>query len=131
MARKAGGADEHVQVTAVYDGPQEVKLEPKDVSLDGSGVVRVVDASPIRGDATSRNRVLTPEEEAALPEVKRYRVTRGGMALMKSGSGGYRARLKEGKEIDSLNYDVRDLQRQGIRVERINPDMTDHEAFVD
>lgn len=49
------------------------------------------------------------------PTVRRFVVMKGGVAQV----GGFRARLKEGKEIDTLNYNIRDLQRQGIRLREI------------
>jgi hypothetical protein len=64
-------------------------------------------------DATSRNK--TPAE--APPEVRRYRVTKGGN--VRCARLGQRVTIKEGKELDSINFDVRDLQRQGIRLVRV------------
>ena len=48
-----------------------------------------------------------------------FRVTRGGYV---QSPGGVRSQLREGKEIDSLNYDPVRLRQQGIRLERIQPE---------
>jgi len=91
---------EHVTVLAAGE-PAERRLPP--VSPNDAAVV---------ADATANN---DPDREASVPPPKYYRVVKGGMVL----ENGFRTRMTEGKELDSLNYDIRRLQQQGIRVEEI------------
>lgn len=91
--------DEHVQVLDA--GPvAEVKLELP-------GVPEVI------GDAMARN--ANPDAVAAVPKARWFRVVKGGYVL----DGGFRTMLKPGKEINDLNYTIRNLQRQGIVLEEI------------
>lgn len=57
-----------------------------------------------------------PVDEAANEESKavvdKYIVTRGGMIL----ANGSRTRMAEGKLVDSLNYNIAKLKRQGIKL---------------
>jgi len=62
-------------------------------------------------------RLADPDAEAEAPKPKWYRVIKGGIVL----DGGFRARLKEGKEINSLNYNIRRLQQQGIMLQEFDP----------
>jgi hypothetical protein len=64
-------------------------------------------------DATAKQLPDAPAPEE-IPKVRRYVVVRGGPVLQ----AGFRTNLKEGKVIDSLNYDIQHLQRQGIRLQR-------------
>ena len=71
--------------------------------------------SVLVADATAREVEIAPTPPPEIvPEVKRYVVTKGGSIL----NNGFRVTLKEGKEIDSLNYDIVHVQRQGIRLQR-------------
>jgi hypothetical protein len=89
--------DENVQV--LDSGPiPEVTLE-----LPG--------ASDVVGDATIRN--AAPETPP--PPMRWFRVVKGGYVL----DNGFRTMLKPGKEINDLNYTIRNLQRQGIVLEEI------------
>ena len=93
--------EEHVQVLDA--GPvQEVKLD-----LPG--------ASEVVGDATAKPSTADPEALAAVPQARWFRVVKGGYVL----DGGFRTMLKPGKEINDLNYSIRNLQRQGIVLEEI------------
>ena len=68
----------------------------------------------IRGSA-----VVDDKDAAALaPKPKWYRVIRGGTIL----ENGFRTRMKEGKEINNVNYNIRRLQQQGIAVQEFDPD---------
>lgn len=66
--------------------------------------------SVVVADATSKNK----SDSKAAPEVRRYVVVQGGSVL----ENGFRTTLRVGKVIDSLNYDVKRLQQQGIRLQR-------------
>ena len=102
----SGGKDgEEIEVLNPNPEPAEVPLPEVD---DAAAAVVVA-------DATSKNPPLPPNAPPA-PEKRLYRVLKGGMALMPTGM---RTLIKEGKVIDNLNYDVRRLQMQGIRLERL------------
>lgn len=75
----------------------------------------VTNEAPVVADATTRN----PPTPAKGPPVEYFRVVRGGYV---QSPGGVRSQLREGKEIDSLNYDPARLRQQGIRLERIQPE---------
>jgi hypothetical protein len=99
----------------------EARDEGERAEVEVSGIShRVVELgvpgpSVLVADATARSR--RPVEDG--PPVKRYRIVRGG--TVRDAKTGTRVTIHEGKEIDSLNYDVRDLQKQGIRVAKIDP----------
>jgi hypothetical protein len=103
MARqKSGRDDEQIEVLSDQD-PVEVNLDPVDDAA----------RSVIVADATKKSLPAAPPPES-IPPVKRYVVVKGGSVLV----NGMRTQIKEGKVVDSLNYDVAHLQRQGIRVQR-------------
>ena len=119
MARKTRDeSEQHIQVLDP-NGPRDVPLAPIQFShAMGDEQGPLVDAAPIRGDATARNKPIP--EDAEIRQVRRFRVVRGGSILVRgSATGGYRTMLREGKEIDDQNYDIRDLQRQQIRLVEI------------
>lgn len=93
---------EHIEVLNHETEPGDVPLE--DVNDEARAV--------IVADATAKN--PEPAAEAA-PEVRYYRVIKGGPVLMPNGM---RTVLKEGKVFNNLNYDPRRLQMQGIKLER-------------
>ena len=99
MARKTiENGDERIEV-----------LNPAAAVPDGS----IPEASgAVRGSALEKN--PEPREEATPP--KRYRVLGDKMFMDRHG---YRAKMREGKEIDSHNYDIAALRRQGIKLEEI------------
>lgn len=66
----------------------------------------------------------TPPREPP-PEVERYVVVKEAIFTDR----GHRVRLPVGKVIDSLNYDVRHIIRQGVRVHRLRPDEDPAEAL--
>lgn len=64
-----------------------------------------------------------PAKALGLPQgeqgkVRYFRVVRGGYFMDRSGT---RSLMREGKEIDNLNYDIRRLQQQAIKLEEIDP----------
>lgn len=84
-----------------------------------------------RGDAREKNKSSQKLEEEANATIKYYRVTKGGSfsdPFTRS-----RTEMKEGKEFDSRQYDVRVLQRAGIRLERIEGRSTEpsEEGFIE
>jgi len=58
------------------------------------------------------------EELKSVTKPKWYRVVRGGPVL----ENGFRTVLKEGKEISTLNYNVKKLIQQGIRLVEFDPE---------
>ena len=83
-------------------GLPEVKLSPSPESYEAGSAIRDEDM------------------EAALdaPKPLWYRVIVGGTVL----ENGFRTRMKEGKELNSFNYNIRKLQQQGIKLQQFNPD---------
>lgn len=104
--------------------PQQHNLEPEEQER-----IEVLNASDEIPDATlpdvgSEPRVVgnaldrAPKRAEELQaQVRYFRVLRGGYFLDRSG---VRALMREGKEIDNLNYDIRRLQQQGIKLQEIN-----------
>lgn len=96
---------------------QGQQVAPRDESDDEQIVEQVgdqpqlVDAAPVVGSAALKS----PEQVEAPPVVERFRVVVGGTFA----AGGYRAQLRPGKVIDSLNYDVAALRSAGIVLEAI------------
>lgn len=95
---------------------EETKIETvkggaiPDVMLTGS------EGSPsFKGTAVS-DKDLGKDDQ--VPAAQWYRVLKGGYVTQ----NGVRAKLHEGKEINDSNYNIRDLQRQGIRLEKCEPD---------
>lgn len=84
---------------------------------------RLLDPTEI-ADAKAAEKVkvaVDPDAEQIGPVKRFFVVTRGGTAQV----SGFRTRLREGKEIDNVNYDIRALQRQGIRLSEIDPNNRD------
>lgn len=100
------------KTTMIESGEERIEvLNPADTVPEGQ---LPTGDSEVVADATAKNPPLPQDVEVPTP--KRYRVTKGGMFMA---HGGYRAKLHEGKEIDTLNYDIKKLQQQGIKVELI------------
>lgn len=95
------------------------------------GTVRSELEGQIVRDATDKNPRLDEDAQAQAADKRRfYRVLKGGQFADPHSKS--RATLKAGKEIDSLNYNVRELQKQGIVLERIEtPSAADESSFVD
>lgn len=114
--------------------PTEAELEAQRTRVRGLEK-RVVDAkeavlasiegddmNALRGNVTRLERALDEArsklvemERLAPPRVRRMRVVKGGGISMNS----VRSHLKEGKIIDSQNYDFERLIQQGIRLEPV------------
>lgn len=91
------------QVEILNDGEPEEKMLPPPEDVARSQVV---------ADATVKNPEAQPEPTKPTSYA---RVVRGGAVL----ENGFRTTLKEGKVVDSLNYNFKRLQQQGIRLEKI------------
>lgn len=100
--REAPTEGEKVEVLS--DEEREIQLPPPDD----------VNRSTVVADATAKNKPAKPAEEPTKP-TSYARVVRGGPVL----ENGFRTNLKEGKVLDSLNYNFKRLQQQGIRLEKI------------
>ena len=96
--------NEHVQVLRTGQpeerGPEDIITEPT-----------------VKADATDRN----PKTEPELRKVRKFEVTKGGpySAPGVGASGGYRSMLREGKVIDEMNYDIKAVQAQGIKLREL------------
>ena len=97
--RKVQGSRDDENVQVLDSGPVE------EVKLDLPGVPEVI------GDAMARSR----EPAEPPPPVRWFRVVKGGYVL----DNGFRTMLKPGKEINDQNYQIRNLQRQGVVLEEI------------
>ena len=101
--QRAGNTNEKgEQITVLSEEDHDIELPPADPE---SEMLR----SQVTGDATKK-----VEATVEAPPVKKYVVVRGGAVLC----NGHRTTIKEGKILDSLNYDIAHLQRQGIRLQR-------------
>lgn len=63
----------------------------------------------------------------SVPRPPKYRVVNGGMVVM----NGCRTQLRAGKELDSTQYDLAFLKRQGIRLELVVPDAPEPDLPAD
>jgi len=108
MARQVKNPKDDENITTLDAGPiAEEKLDP----------VEAQDAANVTDTRTA----LRDDDPVEGPQAKWYVVIKGGVAQC----NGVRARLKEGKELNDLNYSIRDLQRQGIRLAVIDPNNRD------
>jgi hypothetical protein len=103
MARKRPGEEEQTETVQVLAGGK-----PEDVDVGKA----LVHGAPVVGSVMPKD---PPPPAADAKKVRRFRVTKGGTVS----TNGYRATLKEGKELDDLNYDIRSLATQGIHLEEI------------
>ena len=105
-AKKSDEGEEFSEVTDTGEIP-EVNLPP------------VSNEATVKADATSKAvpaRSPTTEEKPAT--VRYFRVDRGGYILDR----GYRTLMREGKVVDTLNYDPKRLASQGIKLTEIDAD---------
>jgi len=97
--------DEHVEV--LRDGPIPEVEAPYSME------------SEVKADARDKNKPPPPTKKPPEVKVPRvFRVKEDKRALV----NGYRTILRAGKEIDTLNYDIRRLQSQGVKLEEIKPE---------
>lgn len=125
--------DEKIQVLNTNPFPKEVDLSPKNGQLDASfdptdrrsvdpnvaaPIVRnALDAPPLRVGLGVTNPVMVGSSEEEAPKVRVYRVEAEKSIVDRT--SGARTKLREGKEITSQHYDIRDLQRQGVKLRDI------------
>lgn len=109
LAERAGetGAGNPGEIAEVGGG-----MVPREVIVPVPGLAQVT------GDATARNRPW-PEGEPE-PKARRYRVLKGGSYL--DPVSRQRCQLKPGKELPAGEYNIIEVQKQGITVERIDED---------
>lgn len=105
---------EHVQVLNHADPFDENAVQEASIA----------DSSPVyAGSAVSED---DAEVARNAPKPVWYRVIVGGPVL----ENGFRTRIKEGKELNSFNYNIRKLQSQGIKLQQFDPDaLPDTEVF--
>jgi hypothetical protein len=99
--------DEHVEVSG--QPLSEATIPERDMGRNPT-----ITGNEVIGDATRRR---NPEAEAAAPKRRYYRVTKG--AVVRDPTTGFRARIRDGKELDDANYDIASLMRQGVKLEEI------------
>lgn len=92
---------------------------------DGADLVALQKAYRLAKEELDKESARLGEEARKRAKVRRYRVfdNNAGKGRLAStpGSAG-RAKLNPGKEIDSLNYDVEALKKQGVKLEEIVDD---------
>ncbi len=98
-----------VDVISDEEAPEQMLAPPDDINR-----------SKVVADATAKNKAAP---EPTKP-VTYARVIRGGPVL----ENGFRTQLKEGKIVDSLNYNLKRLQQQGIRLEKCDKE---EQTFVE
>lgn len=120
------------QVQTLSTGPvPEVKLAPVtvvgqtpgadfDTDVHERDVVDVSDVAPVVADATRKNKPRDGEEDAPKAEIF-YRVMATKFVLV----DGARVQLKEGKEISSKHYNIRSLQKQGLKLKKFEQTESD------
>ena len=86
---------------------EEVKLDPNASSYEAGSAVTEEDLEAAKN----------------APKLLWYRVLVGGNVL----ENGFRTRMKEGKEINSFNYNIRRLQQQGIKLQAFDPDILEED----
>lgn len=69
----------------------------------------------VKASAVSMSDAEKAAKVAVERPVRKFVVTRGGVITI----DGFRTRLREGKEIDDLNYDIRKLALQGIHLREV------------
>ena len=62
-----------------------------------------------------------PVADKPSPKVEKFVVTKGGIIV----ANGARTRMGEGKVIDTLNYDIKKLKQQGIKIRPATEDDVD------
>lgn len=117
MARKRsdgggveGGGDEVVQVID-RSAPEPVPELPPNTSTHPVKVGGEVRASAVAPSDAEKAEMVARERP-----VRKFVVVRGGVVTL----DGFRTRLREGKEVDDLNYDIRKLALQGIHLKELD-----------
>ena len=95
---------------------EEEKVETLDAGPVKDRKLAPVEEQDAAATTPKGSAVKPSDDEPEGPRVRYFTVVRGGVAQV----NGFRTRLKEGKEIDTLNYNIRALQRQGIRLAEID-----------
>ena len=98
---------------------QEHEIGPAELAaMNTAPVVRnALEAPPLRAVHPSTQVVMKGADESKVPKQKVYRVEEEAKIL--DSTGGFRTTLRRGKEITSAHYDLRALQRQGVRLREI------------
>lgn len=129
--------DEHVQVLNSNTTPREIDLSPMNGRLDAvpdpsipvdRSTIDPMQVAPVVRDATeppvlragfglATSPIMKGTSEAETPKVRVYRVEKD--AAIVDRTSGARTKLREGKEISESHYQIRDLQRQGVKLRDI------------
>jgi len=120
-------ASVHAQQSALKKGEKIEVLTPGTVDdAPEIGLPPVSNEAALVADATENNpERIGDEADEQVPVVQWARVIKGGYFQ----AAGGRTMLKEGKELNSHNYNFRQLQRQGIKLEIIEGPETGEEFF--
>ena len=94
--------------------------EPKKIALPGPAT--------LVGDATRVHKAGLGPEDGEDPVVKKFEVIKGGKFLCSTTKT--RTELKEGKVIDSRNYNLREVQQAGIKLKEVQESKVDESEFV-
>ncbi len=129
------------QVETIGHGPiPEINLGPVAVAGQTPGaegfeepIARegfdVQHAAPVMADATSRGRKALPEG-AEFKKERTFRVLNPGGKHVNDPNGGGRVHLHEGKELKTTHYNLRELQKQGVKLQEVT-DVPDDMPVVD
>ncbi len=98
---------------------QEHEIGPAELAaMNVAPFVRnALEAPPLRAVHPNTQVVMKGADESEVPKQKVYRVEEDAKIL--DSTGGFRTTLRRGKEITQTHYDIRALQRQGVRLREI------------
>lgn len=98
---------------------QEHEIGPTELAaMNAAPVVRnALEAPPLRAVHPGTQVVMKGADESEVPKQKVFRVEEDANIL--DSTGGFRTKLRRGKEITQAHYDIRALQRQGVRLKEI------------
>lgn len=97
---------------------QRSQQAPKSLEPSADGIPAVSPSDILGYDGQVKGSAVTDEDlENKGPPVERWEVVKGG--TVQTAVNGQRARLVNGKVIDSLNYDIPLIRRQGIELRAV------------
>ena len=108
--------------------PQTQAVALNGLSTDGLEMVeppRPSNQSPIIGDATEKGDPSKNDADPTVPTIYAQVLDRGDGKDYIVNDGQMRARLKPGKIISSLQYNLKDLARQGVKMKKVEKAQVD------
>lgn len=118
IAAPAQGKDERIEVLSTQP-IREIDMSTKPVGLAADKDERAM-LDPMSVAPVVRSAVRQRDDEESVEETvktRRYRVLADKPIV--DPTSGSRTKLREGKEISSAHYNIRDLQRQGVKLQDI------------